>query len=88
MLGGALAFELVGESTYSKANAEADPSKQLSLWHGANTDRYVAEAFAVTGVAAAGVATWLYLRARRDDRVVVAPAVSSNEMGIFIVGGF
>jgi hypothetical protein len=87
--GGALALELSGESTYAKAKAELDPAKQTSLWRSANDARYAAEALAIGGVAAAGVAVWLYVRGRRGERsIAVAPTVSGGSVGIHVTGGF
>ena len=88
-LGAGLAFELVGESTFTKAKADLDPDRQISLWHTANAERYTAEVLAIAGVATAGVAVWLYLRDRSAERgVVIAPAVSGDRVGVQLVGGF
>jgi tetratricopeptide (TPR) repeat protein len=59
---GAFAFELSGRSIYQEAEEEANDARQESLWRSANTRRYVAEGLAVTGLACAGVAVWMYLR--------------------------
>ena len=62
LLGGALGFDLWGDSTYDQSKKEPDLAKQTDLWHSANTKRYVAEGMLGAGVACAGVAVWLWLR--------------------------
>jgi|HubBroStandDraft_6_1064221.scaffolds.fasta_scaffold95363_2 hypothetical protein len=82
LLGGALGFDLWGNSTYNDAKAEmTSQSRRDSLYDSANDRRYVAEGLAVGGIAAAGVAVWLYIRGRGEDsppptasRFVVSPA--------------
>lgn len=68
LLGGAVGLELWAESRYDAAKAEmANQSRRDSLYDSANTRRYVAEALAVAGAAAAGVTVWLYLRDRKRE---------------------
>ena len=62
VLGVALAFDLAGNSTYDASKVEVDDAKQRQLLDTANHERYAAEAFAIAGLAAAGVAVYLYLR--------------------------
>jgi hypothetical protein len=63
LLGGGLGFELWAESNYDAAKAEMmSQSRRDSLYDSAATKRYVAQGLAVTGLAAGGVAVWLYLR--------------------------
>jgi tetratricopeptide repeat protein len=89
LLGGAIALELVAESTHDRARTDLDPDRQRSLWHTANTQRYAAEALAAAGAAAAGAAVWLYLRDRPSERAVaVAPLASGDRIGVQIAGGF
>lgn len=97
VLGAALGFELSGESTYSQSKKEADPTKQDDLWHSANTKRYVAEGLAVTGLAGAGVAVWLYVRNSGDRsstssatarRIHVVPIASADRAGVGVMGRF
>jgi hypothetical protein len=96
VLGGiALGFELSARSTYSKAKSETDNDQQSSLWHSANTRRYVAEGLGVAGLACAGVAVWLYLRpgtespsAAQASRVHVVPVVASDSAGLFVMGRY
>jgi hypothetical protein len=91
LLGGGLALEQWAVSTYNDAKADTtSQSRRDSLEHSANDRRYAAEVLAGAGVAAAGVAVWLWVRhhgersgaAMAASRVVVSPA------GIAIVGGF
>lgn len=86
LLGGALALELVAEAKYDDAKSNLDPDTQLSLWRSANRQRYVATGLGVAGLATAGVAVWLYVRNRREQRMAVAPMTTN--VGIQLVGGF
>lgn len=94
LAGGALGFELWARSTYNSAKVEVDNDKQTSLWHSANTRRYVAEGLGVASLAAAGVAVWLYVRPGaeapdgRTARVELAPMVAREAAGLVVVGGF
>jgi hypothetical protein len=85
VLGGALAFDLWGDSTYNSAKAEPNDAKQLDLWHSANTKRYVAEGMLVGGIAAIGVAVYFYLHGVEEDpaahstaKLFIAPTVASS----------
>jgi hypothetical protein len=90
LLGGALGCELWAESTYNDAKAETtSQSRRDSLESSANHERYVDEGLTIGGVAAAGVAVWLFVRHHDEPapmtagtRVVVSPT------GIALVGGF
>ena len=88
LLGGALAFDLWGDSTYNDAKAEmTSQSRRDSLYDSANSKRYVAIGFGVGGVAAAGVAVWLWLRpshARDEQAVRVVP----THNGVAVTGAF
>ena len=92
LLGGGLGFELWAESKYDTARSEATlQSRRDSLYAAANTRRYVAEACVVTGLAAGGLALWLYLHDRNPEhssrvgaRVDVIPTVA----GIALAGQF
>jgi hypothetical protein len=94
LAGGALGFELWARSTYNSSRAEVDNDKQASLWHSANTRRYVAEGLGVASLAAAGVAVWLSLRPGaetpdgRTARVELAPLVAREAAGLVVIGGF
>jgi hypothetical protein len=80
LLGGGLGFELWAESRYDAAKSEmTSRSRRDSLYDAANTRRYIAQAFAVTGLAAAGTAVWLYLRDRsREHR-------ATNNTSMYVV---
>jgi serine/threonine-protein kinase len=72
LLGGGLGLELWAESKYAAAKSEMMSQPQRdSLYNAANTRRYLAEALAVSGLAAGGAAVWLYLR--DDSRKERAP---------------
>lgn len=92
LLGGALGFDLWGNSKYNDAKAEmTDQARRDSLYASANTRRYVAEGLAVAGVGCAGLALWLYLR-HHDDESATATARRNqlvvSPTGIAIVGAF
>lgn len=88
LLGGALAFDLWGDSTYDDAKAEmTSQSRRDSLYDSANTKRYAAIGLGVSGVAAAGVAVWLFLRpshAHDEQAVRVVP----THNGLAVTGAF
>jgi hypothetical protein len=86
-LGGALAFELSGSSTYNDSLAATTNASRLDLWHSANDKRYAAEALGVTGIACVGVAVWLYIRGH-ETAVQPVPVASANTVGLSFVGGF
>ena len=89
LLGGALGFELWGESTYNQAKKEPDPAKQDSLWSSANTKRYVAEGMLGAGVACAGVAVWMWLRHPAEtEKVAVTPLAAPGLAGLALDGRF
>jgi hypothetical protein len=69
LLGSGLGFELWAESRYDEAKSEmTSQPRRNSLYNSANTKRYVAEALAVSGLAAGGAAVWLYLRSGNHER--------------------
>jgi hypothetical protein len=93
LAGGAIGFELWARSTYDKSKTEMDNAKQDSLWHSANTRRYIAGGLGIAALASAGVAVWLYVRDSRSEtppthaaRVQIAPAVASDRAGLFLIG--
>jgi hypothetical protein len=95
LAGGAVGFALWGSSTYDKAKTEPDNAKQDSLWHSANTRRYVAAGLGVASVACAGVAVWLYLRPGSEApseahaaRVHLAPIVTGDGAGLLLMGSY
>ncbi|HMG55140.1 MAG TPA: hypothetical protein VK601_16705 [Kofleriaceae bacterium] len=96
---GALGFELSARSTNSDIAAEkTNNDRRISLWHSANTKRFVAEGLGIASVACAGVAVWLYLRSSgeqqpsqataRAGRVHVAPLVASDGAGLLVFGRY
>ena len=88
-LGGALAFELSGNSTDDKANTAATDADRTSLWHSANDKRYTAEVLGVAGGAPAGVGGWLSRRGRHAaaaPAVTAAPIVAPDQAGVAVMG--
>jgi hypothetical protein len=78
LLGSGLSFELWAESNYDAAKSEMmSLPRRHSLEDSANTKRYLAEAFAVSGLVAGGAALWLYLRDRNHERGLGAAATSA-----------
>jgi hypothetical protein len=95
-LGAAVAFELSAEATFEESQAEPNPTTSDRLFAKANHRRYAAEALAVTGLAAGGVAVWLYWRNSRDATpggvasrsVHVVPTVTAGFSGLELLGRF
>lgn len=93
---GAIGLELSARSTYDKAKLEADNTKQDSLWHSANTKRYIAEGLGVAGIACAGVAVWLYLRpgpesaptSAQAHRLLLQPVITPDHAGLALAGSY
>lgn len=90
LLGGALAFDLWGNSTYDDAKAEmTSQARRDSLYDSANTKRYVAIGLGVGGIAAAGVATWLFLRGGHEEPASgQAVRVVPTSNGVAVLGSF
>lgn len=96
LLGGAaLGSELWARSSYDMATSPtAMPARQLDLWESANKRRHIAQGFGVASLVTAGVGVWLYVRSRSDDArspsggVVMAPAVSSDNIGLVVQGSY
>jgi len=92
-LGGtALAFHLWGNRLYDQAQAAnnrgARPMAE-SLRSSANTRRYLAQGFLAGALACTGVAVYLYVRGRSENRspaTAVAPIVSPDLAGLAVVG--
>jgi len=83
LIGSAIGVELWASSACDESRRASDPAARVSLWQSANHRRYVAEGLAVGGVAAAGVAVWLYLRGGEQDaasahQVTVAPMLGAE----------
>jgi hypothetical protein len=85
-VGGAIGFELWGDSLYARSKSQPDPTQQDSLWRSANTRRYLAEGLGVAGVGLASAAVWLYLRG--EHRTVVAPMVGADRAAVVLSGTF
>lgn len=90
LIGGAVAFDLWGDSTYNDAKAEMmSQSRRDSLYNSANTKRYVAIGMGIGGIAAGGVAVWMFLHARHaDSSSEQAIHLVPTHNGVAIVGGF
>jgi hypothetical protein len=96
LAGGAVGFELWARSTYDQSKREPDNAKQDSLWHSANTKRYVAEGLGVAGLACASVAVWFYLRGdqettsavRQASRLFVGPMLGHDRAGLALEGRY
>jgi hypothetical protein len=82
---------------YDQSKREPDNGKQDSLWHSANTKRYVAEGLGVAGLACAGAAVWIYLRngdpettstTRQASRFFLAPVIGSDRAGLTLAGRY
>jgi hypothetical protein len=97
LAGVALGFELSARSTYDRSKRELDNVKQDSLWHSANTQRYVAEGLGVVGLACVGVAVWLAVRGEdwettasttQASRWLVAPILGNDRAGLALEGRY
>jgi hypothetical protein len=97
LIGGAVGFELWASSTYDRSKRESDNARQDSLWHSANTRRYVAASLGVAGIACAGVAAWFYLRGGEPEmtstrtqasRLIIEPILGSNRAGLVLMGRY
>ena len=65
--------------------------RRACLYNSANTKRYVAEALAVSGLAASGAAVWLYLRGDNRERDATTDAsvhVVPTATGLALSGQF
>ncbi len=84
-LGGtAIGFELWAEHTYDKSKIDPSTSSQLSTWHTANRERYVAEGLGIAGIGCAAAAIVLLVRHGPEDHhgVAIAPLVTPAAFGI------
>ncbi len=90
LLGGALVFDLLGNSQDNDAVAQ----HSQSLLDSANEKRYLAQGFVLAGLACAGAAVYFWLHdgseapAHVATRKFVTPIASSNFAGIGIGGGW
>ncbi|HEX3759051.1 MAG TPA: hypothetical protein VHW23_10110 [Kofleriaceae bacterium] len=92
LLGGGLGLELRAESRYDAAKAEMTSGpRRDSLYDSANTNRYLAEALAASGLAAGGAAVWLYLHHgdhRPDAPIDASVHVVPTATGLAVSGRF
>jgi len=88
LLGGALAFDLIGDSTYEDAKAKRD----LDLYDSANHMRYAAEGLLAAGAVTVGVSVYLWLRHPKESptRVsrTIAPVVGNGFAGVQVGGSW
>jgi hypothetical protein len=88
LLGGALAFDLWGDSTYNAAKAEmTSQSRRDSLYDSANTKRFAAIGLGIGGAAAAGVAVWLFVRSASSHHEQAIRVVPTHN-GVAVTGAF
>lgn len=92
-LGGAAGFYLWGNSTYDDAKAEmTNQARRDSLYDSANQKRYIAGGLGAVGIAAAGVAVWLFVRGGGDGESATPVAQKSqlvvSPTGIAVLGVF
>jgi hypothetical protein len=95
VLGGvAIGVWRLSASANQRSIHEFDPARQRSLHAVANREYYVAQGLGVASVACAGVALWLHLRNRGDDRsptasqVAIAPMVAGDRAGLWFEGRY
>lgn len=92
LLGGGLGFELRAEARYDAAKSElTSRPRRDSLYSSANTNRYIAEALAASGLAAGAAAVWLYLRDgdhRPDATIDASLHVVPTATGLAVSGRF
>lgn len=92
LLGGGLGSELWAESRYAAAKSEmTSQPRRDSLYNSANTSRYIAEALAVSGLAAGVAAVLLYLRdgnRQHDPRSNAGVHVVPTSTGFSLSGQF
>lgn len=88
LLGGAVVFDLLGDSNYNDAKAEmTSQSRRDSLYDSANSKRSVAIGLGVAGVAAGGVAVWMFLRGGHDQPERSVQIVPTSN-GLAITGSY
>jgi hypothetical protein len=104
LAGVAVGFEIAGNSKYDQAvrlngtnpsgNFGPDPATQReaqSLYQQANNRRYIAEGLGVAAIGCAGVAVYLYVRNRGEQRAetaAVTPIASPGLAGLAVVGSW
>jgi hypothetical protein len=92
LLSSGFGIELWAESRYDLAASEtASQQHRDSLYNSANTDRRLAEAIAISGLAAGVVAMWLHVHnANRDRRATtgVSARVDPTAAALTVSGRF
>ncbi len=89
LLGGGLGLELSAESKYDAAKSEmVSQPRRDSLYDAANTRRYVAEGLAVSGIAVAGAAVWVYLHGDNRPPNTTSLHIVPSPAGLAVAGRF
>lgn len=92
--GAALGFELSARSANDKAQDTTRPKADRDdSWHTANTRRHIAQGLGIAGLASAGVAVYLFLRAPATSEssqtaLRLAPVLTDAQAGLALSGGF
>jgi hypothetical protein len=89
-LGGtAVGFVVSGNRFYDRAKKATTQIDRDSLYHSANTRRYVAEVTGVAALGCAGAAVYFYVTARgerRSSATAMTPLVSPDLAGLAVAG--
>lgn len=93
LLGGAGGFYLWGNSTYDDAKAEtASQARRDELYDSANQKRFISAGLGAAGIAAAGVAVWLFVRSGGSDESTTAVSqrrhLVISPTGVAVMGVF
>ena len=84
--GGGIGAEIWARRTYDRSKKESDNAKQDSLWHDANTRRYIGLGLDGAAIVCAGVSIYLLVRSGSEHKTAVAPTASSDGAGVTLVG--
>ncbi|MBA3391107.1 MAG: tetratricopeptide repeat protein [Deltaproteobacteria bacterium] len=97
LIGSAAGLELWGRSKLEDARQAPTDAGRIDLYRAANRRHYAAQVFAGVGVAAAGVAVWLYLRGddpheaqpvARIGGFAIEPVVTTTASGLQLTNRF
>ncbi|HEU0034644.1 MAG TPA: hypothetical protein VFQ53_28665 [Kofleriaceae bacterium] len=96
LLGGSLGFELAGRSKLRDANRATTEALHDDLYRAANHRHYMAQALAGTGIAAAGVAAWMFWRGGSTESSAIArvhgfevePVLTTTSSGLQLTNHF
>ena len=96
LAGAALGLWRWSDRTYDRSRSEPDDATQHHLYQDANVQYHGAQAFGVASVACAGVAVWLYVRRRNQERgatargagLTFAPVATSQQTGLLLEGRY